>query len=136
MVSKIAGIATREISGVHEMGAGTARALGAVRDKLPGMGGPGSTATQGVSVEVHRVGTDAVLDITDQGRGIAYDDRDRIFDRFVRLESSRHSPGTGLGLSLAAAGVGRATRAASTAAFRADFTNDIGSLHWLEAEPR
>ena len=63
MVSKIAGIATREISGVHDMGAGTARALGAVRDKLPGMGGPGSTATQGVSVEVGELQAAIDLDI-------------------------------------------------------------------------
>jgi uncharacterized alkaline shock family protein YloU len=63
VVSKIAGIATREISGVHDMGAGTARALGAVRDKVPGMGGPGSTATQGVRVEVGELQAAIDLDI-------------------------------------------------------------------------
>ena len=63
VVSKIAGIAAREVSGVHEMGAGTARALGAVRDKLPGMGGAGSTATQGVSVEVGELQAAIDLDI-------------------------------------------------------------------------
>jgi uncharacterized alkaline shock family protein YloU len=52
VVSKIAGIATREVSGVHQMGAGAARALGAVRDKLPGVGGANAGVTQGVSVEV------------------------------------------------------------------------------------
>jgi uncharacterized alkaline shock family protein YloU len=51
VVSKIAGIATREIAGVHSMGSGAARALGAIRDKLPGSG-PARGITQGVSVEV------------------------------------------------------------------------------------
>ncbi|WP_436760117.1 Asp23/Gls24 family envelope stress response protein [Streptosporangium sp. V21-05] len=48
VVSKIAGLAAREIPGVHNMGAGTARALGAVR----GMVGADKSANQGVSVEV------------------------------------------------------------------------------------
>jgi uncharacterized alkaline shock family protein YloU len=48
VVSKIAGLAAREIPGVYNMGTGTARALGAVR----GMVGGDKSATQGVSVEV------------------------------------------------------------------------------------
>ena len=51
VVAKIAGIATREIAGIHAMGTGAARALGAIRDRLPGTG-PGGGASQGVSVEV------------------------------------------------------------------------------------
>ena len=51
VVAKIAGVATREIAGIHAMGSGTARALGAIRDKLPGSG-PARGVTQGVSVEV------------------------------------------------------------------------------------
>ena len=51
VVAKIAGIATREISGVHAMGTGAARALGAIRNKLPG-NGAARGVTQGVSVEV------------------------------------------------------------------------------------
>ncbi len=38
--------------------------------------------------------------VADDGPGIAFADRDRIFDRFYRLEKSRTTPGTGLGLSL------------------------------------
>ncbi len=36
VVAKIAGLATREISGVIEVGAGTARVVGALRDRIPG----------------------------------------------------------------------------------------------------
>jgi signal transduction histidine kinase len=43
------------------------------------------------------------LSVTDSGPGIPLEDRARVVDRFVRLEASRHSPGTGLGLSLVAA---------------------------------
>jgi signal transduction histidine kinase len=38
--------------------------------------------------------------VADTGPGIPEADRDRVFDRFVRLEASRNSPGSGLGLSL------------------------------------
>ena len=43
------------------------------------------------------------LAIADHGPGIPESDRDRVFERFVRLETSRTRPGSGLGLSLAAA---------------------------------
>ena len=49
VVAKIAGIATREVSGVHALGGGTARAVGALRERIPG----GRTNhAQGVAVEV------------------------------------------------------------------------------------
>ena len=38
--------------------------------------------------------------VADSGPGIAETDRERVLDRFQRLEASRNSPGTGLGLSL------------------------------------
>jgi signal transduction histidine kinase len=41
--------------------------------------------------------------VADNGPGIPADDRARVVERFVRLEASRNSPGTGLGLSLVAA---------------------------------
>ena len=50
VVAKIAGIAAREIAGVHNMGTGAARAMGALRERLPGS--PRTSITQGVNVEV------------------------------------------------------------------------------------
>ena len=41
--------------------------------------------------------------VSDNGPGISPADRDRVLDRFVRLESARSTPGAGLGLSLVAA---------------------------------
>lgn len=41
--------------------------------------------------------------VTDTGPGVAEEDRERVIQRFVRLENSRNEPGAGLGLSLVAA---------------------------------
>ena len=41
-----------------------------------------------------------VLEVADKGVGIAESDRERVRDRFVRLDESRTKPGNGLGLSL------------------------------------
>ncbi|MFW0785090.1 Asp23/Gls24 family envelope stress response protein [Gordonia sp. CPCC 206044] len=49
VVAKIAGIATREIDGVHDVGGTTERAVGKVRDVLPGAS---ANTTQGIDVEV------------------------------------------------------------------------------------
>ncbi|HXC56142.1 MAG TPA: HAMP domain-containing sensor histidine kinase [Rhizomicrobium sp.] len=43
------------------------------------------------------------LRVADTGSGIPVEERPRVVERFVRLEASRNSPGTGLGLSLVAA---------------------------------
>jgi signal transduction histidine kinase len=45
----------------------------------------------------------AILSVSDDGAGIAPEDRERVLERFVRLEESRSTPGSGLGLSLVAA---------------------------------
>ena len=50
VVQKIAGIAAREIAGVHAMGGGVSRAFGAIRERIPG--GSGTSSTSGVQVEV------------------------------------------------------------------------------------
>ena len=41
-----------------------------------------------------------IISVRDHGEGIAPEDRGRVTDRFVRLDSSRSKPGNGLGLSL------------------------------------
>lgn len=51
VVSKIAGLACREVSGVHNMGTGASRAFGALKEHLP-VGGSDPSPTQGVAVEV------------------------------------------------------------------------------------
>ncbi|WP_166353767.1 Asp23/Gls24 family envelope stress response protein [Phytoactinopolyspora limicola] len=60
VVSKIAGIAAREVAGVYDLGGGTARMVGALRERFPG-----STTNfqQGVSVEVGERQTAIDLDI-------------------------------------------------------------------------
>lgn len=45
-------------------------------------------------------GDKVVISVGDHGEGIALEDRGRVTDRFVRLDSSRSRPGNGLGLSL------------------------------------
>jgi len=54
-----------------------------------------------VSISQSFAGID--LCVADSGPGIPAEDRARVVERFVRLEASRNSPGTGLGLSLVAA---------------------------------
>ncbi len=44
-----------------------------------------------------------VMMVRDDGPGVPESERERLFDRFYRLERSRSSPGSGLGLSLVAA---------------------------------
>jgi signal transduction histidine kinase len=53
-----------------------------------------------ILVRVLRNDGRAVLEVTDRGQGIPEADRNTVFDRFVRLERSRSTPGNGLGLSL------------------------------------
>ncbi|WP_104170440.1 MULTISPECIES: Asp23/Gls24 family envelope stress response protein [unclassified Cryobacterium] len=57
VVAKIAGIAAREVSGVHALGGGAARALGAIRDALNT-----SDVSQGINVEVGE--TQVAADVT------------------------------------------------------------------------
>jgi signal transduction histidine kinase len=62
------------------------------------------TLTGGRIALAVRVAADrAELVVADSGPGIPPADRERVLERFVRLDSSRPSPGSGLGLSLVAA---------------------------------
>ncbi len=63
----------------------------------------GGDAKPDVVIAARRSGDSVLLTIADRGPGIALPDRARVLDRFVRLEGSRSRPGSGLGLSLAAA---------------------------------
>jgi signal transduction histidine kinase len=56
-----------------------------------------------VVLAVHGEGDRVLLAVADRGPGIPQADRTRAIERFVRLEQSRSEPGSGLGLSLAAA---------------------------------
>jgi signal transduction histidine kinase len=56
-----------------------------------------------VRVRLASHGEGAILSVTDNGPGIPIGERERVLDRFYRLERSRSTPGSGLGLALAAA---------------------------------
>jgi signal transduction histidine kinase len=56
-----------------------------------------------ILIEAVPEGTGVRFSVTDHGPGIPAADRTRAMERFVRLEASRTQPGSGLGLSLAAA---------------------------------
>ncbi|SEN20158.1 Asp23/Gls24 family envelope stress response protein [Actinacidiphila rubida] len=69
VVEKMAGIATREVAGVHNLGTGMARTIGGVRERMPGTQ---PSITRGVHVEVgeHQAAVD--LDVViDYGYAIA-----------------------------------------------------------------
>jgi signal transduction histidine kinase len=75
----------------------------ALKYGAPGKCSGGAEAKPDVVMTARRAGGSVVLTIADRGPGIAPADRARALDRFVRLEGSRSRPGSGLGLSLAAA---------------------------------
>jgi len=85
-----------EIRGQHEL---MAQAIANVLDnavKFTPAGGRISVVVR------HRNGA-VVLTVADSGPGIPRADRQKVLERFVKLEGSRAGPGTGLGLSLVAA---------------------------------
>ena len=83
------------------------QALANLVDNAIKYAGPDHAAKNGAPAEVVvkalTEGDRVVLTVIDNGPGIAAPDRTRITERFVRLEQSRSEPGSGLGLSLAAA---------------------------------
>ncbi|WP_133910354.1 Asp23/Gls24 family envelope stress response protein [Streptomyces sp. NBC_00582] len=74
VVEKIAGLATRDVVGVHAMGSGISRTFGAVRDRVPG---GTKSVTRGVKAEVGEVQTALDLEIVvDYGVSITEVSRD------------------------------------------------------------
>jgi signal transduction histidine kinase len=56
-----------------------------------------------ILIEARREGDQVLLSVTDRGPGIPEGERKHAMERFVRLDTSRSQPGSGLGLSLASA---------------------------------
>jgi signal transduction histidine kinase len=56
-----------------------------------------------ILIEAQRDGDQVLLAVTDHGPGIPEGERKHAMERFVRLDTSRTQPGSGLGLSLASA---------------------------------
>ncbi|MFB7980628.1 Asp23/Gls24 family envelope stress response protein [Streptomyces vinaceus] len=89
VVEKIAGLAAREVVGVHAMGSGTglSRTFGAVRDRVPG--GAKSSVTRGVKAEVGEVQTALDLEIVvDYGvsiRDVARAVRENVISEVERM---------------------------------------------------
>lgn len=59
-------------------------------------------ASGAVRTSVHPEGTDIVVEVADDGHGVAAADRERVFERFTRLDEARDrdSGGSGLGLPI------------------------------------
>jgi len=79
------------------------RIVGTVRDETNAIALPGTP----VEVKVARHGDEAVLEVTDQGPGMAPEVAARAFERFFRADPSRsrHRGGSGLGLAIVEATV-------------------------------
>ena len=58
------------------------------------------TPAGAITLRARETGETARIEVADTGPGVPADRRDAVFDRFVRLESSRSTAGNGLGLSL------------------------------------
>jgi len=83
------------------------QALANLIDNAIKYAGPKGTRVNGAPAEIvvkaGNEGERIALSVADRGPGIPENERGRVVERFVRLEQSRSEPGSGLGLSLAAA---------------------------------
>ena len=75
----------------------------AIKYGKPADGPVVSLEAQQILIEALREGDTVLLRVTDHGAGIPESERKHAVERFVRLDSSRSQPGSGLGLSLASA---------------------------------
>jgi signal transduction histidine kinase len=53
-----------------------------------------------IRLVLQRTGTSFAMHVIDNGPGIPADERDKVLDRFYRLDRSRSTPGSGLGLAM------------------------------------
>lgn len=88
------------VHGVREL---LAQVLANLVDNAIKYGRPADGGRGHIRIHLRREGGEAVLEVSDGGEGIAEKDRERVVERFVRLDASRSRPGSGLGLSLVAA---------------------------------
>ncbi len=65
-------------------------------DRVPGKAGR-------IVLGVRREGERVLIEVADNGPGIPAEERERVLERFVRLDTSRSEEGSGLGLALVAA---------------------------------
>ncbi len=81
VVTKVAGIAAREVAGVHRLGTGMSRAIGAVTQRLQ----VSDVSTQGVNVEViesdARVSMSVIIDYGESIPDVAQAIRDNVVRR-------------------------------------------------------
>ncbi len=101
---KIEAPASAPVRGNREL---VSQALANLVDNAIKYAAPQGAAANGIPSEIvvkaAEDGDKILLTVADGGPGIPEADRGRVVERFVRLEQSRSQPGSGLGLSLAAA---------------------------------
>lgn len=76
-----------------------ASALASLLDNAIKYAGPGSTIRVRAGLHHGR----AAMSVHDNGPGIPDDERDKVIQRFYRVDKSRHLPGNGLGLAIVSA---------------------------------
>ena len=84
------------------------RAVANLLENAARAGPPGGLVAVTVTTRPAAGGGEVVVGVEDEGHGVPSDQRDRIFERFVRLSSERAGDGSGLGLPIARAVARRA----------------------------
>ena len=94
---------TISLSGTAPLVTGDAQALGGVLRNLVHNASRAAGSDGHVQVVLSAQGSTAVVDVVDDGPGVRAEDRERIFERLVRLDAARSvdSGGSGLGLAIA-----------------------------------